>query len=415
MNIQIEFEKVFGASPTHLTRAPGRVNLIGEHTDYNDGFVLPMAIDRAVWIAARKRDDRIVRMVALDFGGEQSQFSLDDTLAPQPLGGAGVRPDPIRPWSNYVRGVARLLGSNLVGADMLIRGNVPIGSGLSSSAALEVCAAVTFKRLGDSQIVISREQSDREIFSFKLENEISRSARNDKTTLHIAVRLELARVCQRAENEFVGVQSGIMDQFVSLLAREGHALWIDCRDLSYEHVPLPRGAAIVVCDTKKRRELVDSKYNARRAECAEAARLLGVRSLRDASWDDLKKLSGVVERRVRHVISENDRVKRAVKACRQNDLATLGRLMNESHASLRDDYQVSCAELDAIVEIAQKQMGCFGARLTGAGFGGCTVNLVDERAVPGFVENVGREYTARVGIAPEIFVCRASEGATYQE
>lgn len=364
--IEIKFQKIFGAPPTHVTRAPGRVNLIGEHTDYNGGFVLPMAIDRAVWIAARRRDDRTVRMVALNLDGEESQFSLDD-----------IQPDPKYAWANYVRGVACMLGSNAIGADLLIHGNVPIGAGLSSSAALEVCAAVTFERLGELEIE----------------------------------RLEIARLCQRAENEFVGVQSGIMDQFASLFAREGHALLIDCRDLSYEQVSLPRSAAIVVCDTKKRRGLVDSEYNVRRAECAEAARWLGVRSLRDASMDDLKNLSGVLERRVRHVVTENARVKRAVEACKQNDLATLGRLMNESHASLRDDYQVSCAELDAMVAIAQKQVGCFGARLTGAGFGGCTVNLVEERTLAGFVEKVGAEYTARVGIVPEIFVCRASEGA----
>lgn len=365
-NFENEFAKIFDAPPQQVTRAPGRVNLIGEHTDYNHGFVLPMAIDRAVWIAARKRKDRHVQLVALDFGGEQSEFSLDD-----------IQPDPLHGWSNYVRGVAQMLGPNLVGADLLIYGNVPIGSGLSSSAALEVCAAVTFKRLG----------------GLKIDN------------------LELAQLCQRAENEFVGVHSGIMDQFVSLLAREGHALLIDCRDLSYELVPLPHGAAIIVCDTKKRRGLVDSEYNQRRKECGEAAQLLGVKSLRDASLNETKKLSGVLERRARHVVSENDRVKRVVKACQQNDLATLGRLMNESHASLRDDYTVSCLELDAMVEIAHKQAGCYGARLTGAGFGGCTVNLVEGRAVPRFVENVAAEYSVRVGIAPEIFVCRASDGA----
>lgn len=365
-DLQEKFKKTFSSTPEFVTRAPGRVNLIGEHTDYNEGLVLPMAIDRTVSIAARRRNDRTVQMCGMDFGNARSEFSLDD-----------IRPDPNCVWSNYVRGVARMLGPNLAGADMLIHGNVPIGSGLSSSAALEVCAAVTFRKLNESKI------------------------RN----------LELARLCQRAENEFVGVQSGIMDQFVSLFAKEGYALLLDCRDLSYEQVPLPSGGAIVVCDTMKRRGLVDSEYNTRRTECVNAVKLLGLRSLREAALTDLKRLSGVLERRARHIVTENERVKRAVAACRASDLESLGRLLNESHASLRDDYAVSCAELDAMVGIAQKQAGCYGARLTGAGFGGCTVNLVDARVVTRFVEQVTAEYTAWAGFSPEIYVCRASEGA----
>ncbi len=377
MNLYAEFARIYNALPTHITRAPGRVNLIGEHTDYNDGFVLPMAIDREVRIAARMRADPLVRMVALDFDAEQSQFSLD-----------AIQPDLQYAWSNYIRGVAWSLqqrGANLVGADMLIHGNVSIGSGLSSSAALEVCAAVTFQTLS----------------SFEMD------------------RVELARVCRQAENEFVGVQSGIMDQFASLLARKGHALLIDCRDLTHEPVPLPSGAAIVVCDTMRRRGLVDSEYNARRAECLEAARRLGVKSLRDVSVSEFsrveKDLPPMIAKRARHVITENQRVLNAVSAARRNDLTAFGALMNESHASLRDDYQVSCAELDAMVEIAYKQPGCYGARLTGAGFGGCTVNLVEERAAAEFVNKVVQEYAAQIGIAPEIFMCRATEGASVIE
>ncbi len=373
MDLSAEFINAFDSPPTHHTRAPGRVNLIGEHTDYNDGFVLPIAIDREVRIAARAREDRIVRMVALDFGGARSEFSLDS-----------IQHDLACPWSNYIRGIARVLqqrAANLVGADMLVRGDVPIGSGLSSSAALAVCAAVAFQSL-------SRFEMD---------------------------RVELARVCQQAENEFVGVQSGIMDQFASLLAREGHALLIDCRDLSFEHVTLPLGAAIVVCDTMKRRGLAGSAYNTRRAECEEAALRLGVKSLREVSVSALAhaetNLSSILARRVRHVISENDRVIQAVQAAKQSDWHAFGELMNTSHASLRDDFQVSCAELDTMVEIATKQPGCFGARLTGAGFGGCTVNLVDERAVSVFVDRVAQEYAARVGVTPQIFVCRAAGAA----
>jgi galactokinase len=374
-----EFERHFGSPPTFVVRAPGRVNLIGEHTDYNDGFVLPIAIDRAVYIAARERTDRIVRMSALDFGGELSEFSLN-----------AIARDDTCMWSNYVRGVALFMeqrGFGLPGLDLAIHGDVPIGSGLSSSAAIEVCAATTFKMLGRLEIS----------------------------------EIEIALLCQQAENEFVGVKSGIMDQFISTLARAGHALLIDCRDLSYQFVPLPRGASIVVCDTMKRRGLVASEYNTRRAECEEAVRLLRaqiakpIRALRDVSVSEFvrceRDLPPNVAKRARHIIHENVRVLDAVAAAQKNDLAAFGRLMNESHESLRDDYQVSCAELDRMVEIARRQAGCWGARLTGAGFGGCTVNLVEEGREAAFVANVGREYRARVGLEPQIYACRTVEGA----
>jgi galactokinase len=378
--IQTEFTKIFSAPPEHIIRAPGRVNLIGEHTDYNDGFVLPIAIDREVLIAAHKRADRSVRMVALDLRGEHSEFSLD----------APIERDDAHRWSNYIRGVARVLqqhGLMLPGLDLVIHGDVPIGSGLSSSAALEVCAATTFQ-----------------VFSgFALD------------------QVALAQLCQKAENEFVGVKSGIMDQFISALAREGHALLIDCRDLSYRNVPLPRGATIIVCDTMKRRGLVDSEYNTRRAECEEAVRLLAAKlskpigALRDVSVQEFarfdKDLPPTIAKRARHVITENARVLDAVAAAQRNDLATFGALMDASHASLRDDYQVSCAELDTMVEIARKQPGCLGARLTGAGFGGCTVNLVEDGAMPAFVANVAREYQTRTGLAAQIYACRAMAGA----
>ena len=379
MSIQQNFERIFNAPPSHLLRAPGRVNLIGEHTDYNDGFVLPMAIDREVRIAARRRADNRVRMVALDFDGARSEFSLD-----------AIAHDDAHPWSNYVRGVALMLqarGIALRGLDLVIQGDVPVGSGLSSSAALEVCAAVTFASIGRVEIS----------------------------------KVEIAKLCQRAENDFVGVKSGIMDQFISALARQGHALLIDCRDLSYQLVPLPRGAAIVICDTMKRRGLVASEYNTRRTECEQAVQLLAakiakpIRALRDVSPDELARLENDlpvnVAKRARHVVRENARVLDAVAAARRNDLVAFGHLMDESHASLRDDYAVSCAELDAMVEIARRQRGCFGARLTGAGFGGCTVNLVEEKAVAEFSANVAREYAERVGIAPQIYACRAADGA----
>jgi galactokinase len=373
--LQNEFARIYGGPPEHIVRAPGRVNLIGEHTDYNAGFVLPMAIDREMLLAARKRKDQRIHMVALDFSGSVSEFSLD----------AAIQPDQANKWSNYVRGVAWALlqhGLALPGLDLAIRGNVPVASGLSSSAALEVCSATTFQTLAGFEMS----------------------------------KVDLVRLCQKAENEFVGVKSGIMDQFISALAREGHALLIDCRDLSYQNVPLPRGASIAVCDSMKRRGLVNSEYNTRRAECEEAARRLGVTALRDASLEQFvrleKEMPANVARRARHVITENARVLRAVVAARENDLEAFGTLMNESHESLRNDYAVSCAELDALVEIAHAQQGCLGARLTGAGFGGCTVNLVRDTAVDTFVSNVARDYVARMHLAPQIYVCRAMDGAS---
>ncbi len=380
--IQMEFVSKFAAPPERVVRAPGRVNLIGEHTDYNDGFVLPMAIDREIMIAARRRRDRRVHMVALDYRGESSEFSLDAS-AREPLMRSKM-------WATYVRGVATLLkerGIEIPGLDLVISGNVPIGSGLSSSAALEVCAATLFLEFSPVQIG----------------------------------KVELAKLCQQAENDFVGVKSGIMDQFISVLAREGNALLIDCRDLGYEHVPIPQDAAIVVCDTMKRRGLVASEYNTRRAECEEAVRWLRermgqpIRALRDVSAAEFarfeKELPVNIAKRARHVISENERVTRAVVAMKENDLQTLGRLMNESHASLKNDYEVSSPELDAMVEVARKQPGCLGARLTGAGFGGCTVNLVMQGMQAPFMSRVAEEYHARTGLEPHIFFCRASEGA----
>ena len=374
MTIQSAFQNIFSIQPTNAFRAPGRVNLIGEHTDYNDGFVLPMAIDREVRIAARVRDDRVVRMYAVDFGNALSAFSLD----------APIAHDDQNRWSNYVRGVAWALQSRgiiIPGFDLAIQGNVPLGSGLSSSAALEVCAAVTFV----------------EMASLKIN------------------RVEIAQLCQQAESEFVGVKCGIMDQFISALAQEGHALLIDCRDLSYRAVPLPQGVSVIVCDTGKRRGLVDSEYNNRRSECEQAAAKLGVKALRDVSIDDLnrheKDLPAIVFKRARHVVAENARVLQAIDAAKRNDAQAFGVLMNESHVSLKNDYEVSCAELDTMVEIARRQPGCFGARLTGAGFGGCTVSLVADDSALAFVEHVAREYRERTKLEPSIYVCHASAGA----
>ena len=372
--LQTEFTAHFSHSPTHLFRAPGRVNLIGEHTDYNDGFVLPIAIDRAMLIAARERNDHLVRMVALDLHEAQAEFSLD----------APIERVEKNKWSNYVRGIAWAMqerGLSLGGVDLMMHGDVPIGSGLSSSAALGVCAAITFNffnRLGLDGVTI-------------------------------------ARLGQKSENDFVGAKTGIMDEFISALAQKDSALLIDCRDLSYQNVPLPRGVTFVVCDTSKRRGLVDSEYNTRRAECEQAAKFFGVKALRDVSIEEFnrheKDLPPMVAKRARHIITENARVLRAVDAAKRNDIATFGKLMDASHASMRDDFQISCAELDTMVEIARRQPGCLGARLTGAGFGGCTVNLVEDQWVDAFVANVAREYQVQTGLTPQVYACRAVAGA----
>lgn len=374
------FAARFGTAPVAVVRAPGRVNLIGEHTDYNEGFVLPLAIDREVLIAARPRDDGVVRLVALDQGGEECAFSLD-----------AFAPDPARNWSNYVRGVAFLLrqrGLALTGMDAVIAGDVPIGSGLSSSAALLVAAAVTFQ-------VLSR-------FPFD--------------------RADLARLTQKAENEFCGVKSGIMDQFISALAQAGQALLIDCRDLSYRHVPLPRESALVVADTRTSRALAGSAYNTRRAECEAATHALAVElnrpvhSLRDVTSGELARvearLPSVLAKRARHVVEENARVLAAVEAAARDDLEALGQRMNESHASLRDLYEVSSPELDTMVDLARAQPGVLGARLTGAGFGGCTVNLVRAEVAPAMAPALAQAYQARTGVMPQVYLVRASAGAS---
>jgi galactokinase len=366
-----------GDTPPRLARAPGRVNLIGEHTDYNDGFVLPMAIDCALWLAVRPRSDRQVILYSLNFA-EMAAFSLDD-----------IRPSAERSWNDYVRGVAWALeeqGYQLTGMEGVVAGDVPIGAGLSSSAAIEVATAQAF------QLVSGFEW--------------------DGVTVALA--------CQRAENEFVGMQCGIMDQFIVALARKDHALLIDCRSLEYELVPLPAGARIVVSDTMKSRELVGSEYNLRRQQCEEGVRLLGqrwpaIKALRDVSLEQFEQCEGqlpdVVRRRCRHIISENERVLASVAALKQGHLAHFGRLMDASHISLRDDYEVSCRELDVITDIARAIEGCLGSRMTGAGFGGCAVSLVRNETVERFKEHLEKEYEGETGLRPRVYVCTASQGA----
>ncbi len=368
------FPRVFDGAPDVIVRAPGRVNLIGEHTDYNDGFVLPMAIDFDIRVAARARPDRLVRLYSVDLD-RRDTFSLDDVRR--------ITPERVI-WADYVRGVADVLqreGYALRGMDAAITGNVPRASGLSSSAAMELAAITAFRLLGQLDLD----------------------------------PVKAALLGQRAENEFVGMRCGIMDQFISSLGKADHALLIDCRSLDYRPVPIPDGVRIIVTDSGVRRGLVDSAYNERRAQCEQGARLLGVRALRDVSVEIFaaheKRLPPVVARRCKHVVTENDRTLKNVEALERGDLEAFGRAMNESHASLRDWFEVSIKELDALVEIQQSVSGCLGARLTGAGFGGCTVALVREEAVPAVIEAIQARYPARTGKTPQIYVCRAAEGA----
>jgi galactokinase len=375
--IQARFTELYGDGEPRLFRAPGRVNLIGEHTDYNDGFVLPLAIDRDVLYTARPRPDRTVRVHSLNLG-ESSQFSLD-----------AIEHDSAHPWSDYVRGVAQLLVQRfprLHGMDAVLESTVPIGAGLSSSAALEVATAITLLGLNG---------------------------------LEMETR-ELALLCQRAENEYVGARCGVMDQLASLFGQERKALLIDCRSLEIEPVPVLPRLAVVICDTLKRRTLGGSEYNVRRAQCEEGVRRLqqalpGIKALRDVSsqqFESLKaSLSQPVRDRCEHVVFEDERVKATVAALRRRDLRAVGRLMAASHASLRDKFQVSCAELDTMVEMAAVAPGCIGTRMTGGGFGGCTVSLVEVEDAAAFQGRVAQEYRLRTGIEPTIYVTSPSAGA----
>jgi len=370
-----EFERRFGAPPVFVVRAPGRVNLIGEHTDYNDGFVLPMAIDRAVWIAVRPRSDQHILCHSLDFD-QAVEFSL------------GSIDHEEASWGEYLRGIGWALqeaGYRLQGWEGIIVGDVPVGAGLSSSAALEMATARVFA--------------------------MTSGLPWDPTTM--------AKIGQRAENEWVGVNCGIMDQMISAAGRAGHALLIDCRSLETQPVPLPPGTAVVVLDTATRRGLVDSAYNERRAQCEAAARFFGVPALRDVSLAQFQaqadRLDDLTRRRARHVVTENGRTLQAAEVMRRGDAVELGQLMDGSHASLRDDFEVSSDELDAMVACARREDGCYGARLTGAGFGGCAVALVRAGTAHAFATAVATCYQTTTGLTPNVYVCAATNGAEVVE
>jgi galactokinase len=364
------FRTSFGSDPSLVVRAPGRVNLIGEHTDYNDGFVMPLAIDRAVWMALRPRPDRQVHVRSLDFDAWGS-FDLDAIGRGEPG------------WIEYLKGVAWSLstgGHTLAGWEGVMCGDVPLGAGLSSSAAVEMAAARAFFAVTGAEW--------------------------DAATMAVAA--------QKAENQWVGVNCGIMDQLISGVGRAGHAVLIDCRSLATRAVPLPAGTAVVVLDTGTRRELVTSAYNERRAQCEAASAAFGVKALRDVDVERFNRECGTLEpvtlRRARHVVTENDRTERAANAMAAGDAALLGRLMYESHVSLRDDFEVSSPALDVMVETA-RTVGCIGARMTGAGFGGCAVALVSAADAEGFTAAVAERYSASTGHTPAVYVCQATDGA----
>ncbi|RJP55462.1 MAG: galactokinase [Anaerolineaceae bacterium] len=371
--LERQFAAYFNAKSEIVVRAPGRVNLIGEHTDYNDGFVLPIAIDRAIWIAIRPRADDQVRLFSLDLK-TGSAFQLHSLVRESG-------------WIEYPKGVANELmkaGYPLRGFDGIMAGDVPRGAGLSSSAAVELATARAFAAVSGFEW----------------------DAR------------KMAEIAQKAEHEWVGVRCGIMDQMASAACKEGYALFLDCRSLEAQHIPLPGSVSVVVLDTSTRRGLGKTAYNLRRSQCEKAAQWFGVKKLRDVSVEMFEEksrkergLNKEALKRAWHVVTENARVLEAVEAMRNEDMEQLGGLLNASHNSLQNDFEVTNEALDVMVECAREQEGCYGARMTGAGFGGCAVALVRREKVQEFEKAVERAYRSRLGLEAGIYICKASEGA----
>lgn len=369
------FRQQFGYQPTHTIQAPGRVNLIGEHTDYNDGFVLPCAIDYQTVIACAKRDDRQVHVVAVDYDNQQDSFSLDAPImsVKKPM------------WANYVRGVVKHLqqrDASFGGVDMVISGDVPQGAGLSSSASLEVAVGTVFQQL----------------YHLKLDGAA------------IAVN------GQEAENQFVGCNCGIMDQLISALGKKDHAMLLDCRTLGTRPVSMPKDIAVVIINSNFRRNLVGSEYNTRREQCETGARFFAQPALRDVDIEQFKavehELDPQVAKRVRHVLTENARTLEAADALSRGDLKRMGELMAESHASMRDDFEITVPPIDTLVEIVKAEIGeRGGVRMTGGGFGGCVVALMPFDLVDQVKAAVAEQYEAKTGIKETFYVCTASEGA----
>lgn len=365
-----QFQQQFNAEPQYIVQAPGRVNLIGDHTDYNEGFVLPIAINRYIWLAFSPRQDDLVRIYSMDFN-EVKEFSVTDLH------------QEANNWIEYAKGVAKFMQDefgSLRGFDGVLHGNISRGAGLSSSAALELTIARALAEVAD----IPWEP------------------------------ITMAKLCQQAENQWVGMNCGIMDQMIIAIAEANKALLLDCQSLAPKQVALPQNASIVIMDTNTRRGLVGSAYNERRSQCEEAARILNVAILRDVTADiwgnSQKMLFGKCLQRARHVITENQKVLDTVTAMQHNDLGKIGELMNASHVSLRDDFEVSTPNVNAMVTAAQNAVGCFGARMTGGGFGGCAVALVKAMYANDFVDQVTEQYEHETNLKPALYIAEAVAG-----
>ncbi|QPG05827.1 galactokinase [Salinimonas marina] len=373
-DLQKAFLTHFSIEPAHLVHAPGRVNLIGEHTDYNEGFVFPAAINFGTWIAATPRSDRQVVAVAMDIGASENTFRLDD-----------IRFDEQDGWANYVRGVVKMLQQahpHIGGMNLMITGNVPQGAGLSSSASFEIAILRAFS----------------EAYGLSLEG------------------VQAALLGQQAENDFVGCSCGIMDQLISALGREDQAMLLDCESLTFRHTPLPEELAIVIINSNVKRGLVDSEYNTRRAQCEQAASTLKVKSLRHASLAGLEQsrseMSDNVYRRARHVITENSRTQTMFTALQAADIAKVSEAMAQSHASMRDDFEITVPQIDYLVDIIAGVIGDKGGvRMTGGGFGGCVVALIPKNMVEKVSDTVNNFYHNQTGLTPTIYVCSAVRGA----
>jgi galactokinase len=372
-----QFVSVFGTTP-QVFRAPGRVNLIGEHTDYNDGFVMPAAIGFYTYVGVTENQSDLLRVYSRQFD-ESIELPLHDLVGP-----------PRRHWSDYVRGVAAELrdaGCEIGGANLVIDGDVPLGAGLSSSAAIEMATALAFTALRGTNFP----------------------------------RIELVKLCQRAENQYSGTKCGIMDQFISCFGIANQAVMLDCRSLSATQVPLPSTVHLLICNTMVKHELAGGEYNDRRASCERSVAKLSqsipnVQALRDISLEQLEQhrrlLDDVDYRRCRHVITENARVSEAARVLAHDDLSRFGELMCQSHESLDKDYEVTSEELNIMVELARQIDGVYGARMTGGGFGGCTINLVDATKSKKFKKLIACGYKAETGLEPEVYICSASDGAS---
>ena len=377
-----QYKAIYKKSPTHIIRAPGRINLIGEHTDYNDGFVLPIAIDRYTNMLVSKNDDGKIRLYDLKYK-ENDEFNLDNIESSQQ-----------KKWSGYQKGIVKVLldaGYKIGGMDVLIFGEVPEGAGLSSSASIEIAILISFKELYDLDIK----------------------------------PIEMIKLARKAENDFVGVKCGIMDQFASLLSKEDNALFIDCRTLDFQYIPLSiQGYSFLVCNSMIKRKLAESSYNKRRQECREAVKILQkylpeITALRDISFNDFERyntfLPVTLKKRVEHIVYENERVIQSYRELLQENIDRFGKLMYRSHQSLKDLYEVSTNELDLLVEIGKDEQGVQGARLTGAGFGGCVIYLVEDSSIEHLKVNILDVYQRKTGLIPQFYEVVPSSGAVSQK